>query len=380
MLTIKGKSNSKKPTRNIKEKYKALFILHGLGDTIGFKNGEWEIMRKDVTLDIVNEFIYQFITLGGVNGIDLTDWNVSDDTLYHMATAKAMLKYDGKIDANFNKHHKLAMLDIFKQIDDEENKKGINIRYTGYTTDKYIEKFTDKTDASHQPYDPESGGNGCAMKMLCVGACLHKKDQLNELIDVSIRIGKMTHNSPIGFLGGLNSALFTMFAIEGVPISKWGFELIKILSSKQVKKHVDFESLDEMNDYLTFIKQWKKYLKSRFKEGKLVITKSHTNMMLRIKYYHELLVKTTSSDAIGESGFGACIMAYDCLLDSGGYWEKLIMYSGMHPGDSDTTCAIAGGWFGAIYGFSDTPKNLIEKLEYVDKLKNLGRDIYEKYH
>ena len=43
-----------------KEKYIYTMILHALGDTIGFKNGEWEFNfgKKNITLDMTLELVF----------------------------------------------------------------------------------------------------------------------------------------------------------------------------------------------------------------------------------------------------------------------------------------------------------------------------------
>lgn len=362
------------------KRYEAMFVLHSLGDTIGFRNGYWEMNHKSVmTLDIVNEFLYEFISLGGINGLDISDWKASDDTLYHIATAKSMLKYKGNINKKFILNVKNEIIKQYNFMADELNGK-IFDRYPGINTVKYVSKFTEKTDASHHPYDAKSGGNGCAMKLLCIGACLYGKKRRDELIDVSIRIGKMTHNSPIGFLAGLNTALFVAFSLENIDINKWPMELLKILKSGKVKNHIDKNSIDEMSDYLTYMKHWKSYIDTRFEDNKPITAKSQANLMLRIKYYHESFVRNTPAHRMGESGYAACIMAYDSLIDSDSHWEKLVVYSAMHPGDSDTVCAIAGGLFGIHYGYSDTPEVLLNNMEFSKDLKHISQQIYEMYY
>jgi len=73
-------------------------------------------------------------------------------------------------------------------------------------------------------------------------------------------------------------------------------------------------------------------------------------------------------------------MAYDSLLDSDGKWEKLVIYAGLHLGDSDTVCAIAGFLFGLVYGMADVPKNNLAYLEYYDELIDLAKLIFQKYY
>ena len=50
-------------------------------------------------------------------------------------------------------------------------------------------------------------------------------------------------------------------------------------------------------------------------------------------------------------------ISYDALLGSGDNWNELCYRGALHGGDSDSTGAIAGAWFGALYGFEGVPEN-----------------------
>lgn len=366
-------------TNIIKNKYNAVFILHALGDTLGFKNGDWEFnYNKEQNLESVFNFIYEFIELGGVNGINLKDWLISDDTLYHMGIGNAMLKFKGKIDDKFKLELKDNLILIHNRIMQDDKTKNI-LRYPGIATEKYIEKFTEKSDENTFPYDKLSGGNGAAMRNLCIGLVFHDSKDLNNLIDVSIISSKLTHNSPIGFLAGLTSAYFISLAISNIHMYKWVPMLIKLLESDYIKKYIDFNHNEIFLDYITFIRLWKKYYDTKFSNEEPLQLRIFKNFMFRIKYYFLNFVQNTNADFIGGSGICCMIMAYDSLIDCDGKWEKLIFYAILHPGDSDTIGAIAGGLYGAVYGFGDVPEHMMAYLEEKKELENLGNTFFNKF-
>lgn len=358
-----------------------IFLLHALGDTIGFKNATWEFNYKnddeDETLDVVSEFIYEFIDLGGVNGIDLKDWIISDDTLYHMAIGKSMLNYNGKVDDEFILNVKNNLIEMHNRMDIEEKTSGI-FRFPGKTTSKYIQKFTETQDARHYKYDPMTGGNGAALRSLCIGIALYKEEQIDELIDVSIQTGKMTHNSPTGFLAGFTIAYFISLAMRNINIIKWPFMMLELLESDKIKKYINMTNNGEMFDYVEYIRYWRRYIDTRFVNEKPVKLRSTSNMMFRVRYYFDNFVRDTKATIIGGSGYCAVIMAYDAVLDCDGKWEKLIFYAILHPGDSDTTGAIAGGMYGALYGYGDVPKNMMCCIEEKDTIIDIANKMYQK--
>ena len=172
-------------------------------------------------------------------------------------------------------------------------------------------------------------------------------------------------------------------AIQQINILKWPFLLIDLLESEKIKTIVNPESkiknTDEFSDYLEYIRHWKKYIDTRFVDDKPIKSRSTGNMIFRIKYYYENFVKHTNADFIGGSGFCAMIMAYDAILDCDGKWEKLIFYAMLHPGDSDTVGAIAGGIYGALFGFGDVPEKMLCCIEKKDLLINMGNNFYDKF-
>ena len=128
----------------------------------------------------------------------------------------------------------------------------------------------------------------------------------------------------------------------------------------------------------------------RFSNGKLLKTASHRNLIFRTKFFYDFKYNYTfESDpvksafkynTIGGSGVTGVLMAYDALLDAGNNWEKLIYYSMLHVGDSDTVGAIAGGLYGAMYGLEGVPKNLLENIEKKKEIIEMANKIFKLFN
>jgi len=361
---------------NAEDKIKAIMILHALGDTIGFKNGDWEFnYGNDInidTIDYVNELIYEFIDLGGVNGIDLKNWKVSDDTFLHIAVTKSLLEYNGKIDKTFINVIKNNMKkEVKSMLNDKIN------RYVGLVTEKSVTNFTDDFDARNEEFNMNAGGNGAAMRNLSIGIFFHNDE--DKMTELSILSSMTTHNNPIGYLAGYTSSLFIYLAMNNVPIKKWAYILIENLKSKKIKsysKKIHKNNEERIYSYYEYIKYWQKYIDTKFDDkGYPVKSKSFSNPMHRLRYFndnfHKIDENSYQNSLIGSSGYLCMIMAYDAVLQCDGKWEKLIVYSMLHSGDSDTIGAIAGGIYGSIYGFGDVPKHMLKHIERADEIYDL---------
>lgn len=403
------------------EIYKAIMMLHALGDTIGFKNGEWEFnyLKKDLSYKTTLEIVFDFISLGGITMIDLKNWFVSDDTLIHMAVTKTLLDINTDInDENYIEIFKENIIKALQEIIKDEEKditlyseKTNDVRYlkekkikkfrgVGLTTVSSVQAWEEKNNISIKT----SGGNGVAMRSLCIGAFYHKEEDLDKLIKFSIETGRLTHPSPIGFLGGLTSAYFTHLALNKVDLYDWAFLLLKLVESDKVLKYISNNSHDEIIGYRRFISLWKKYIDLRFKKNnekgekdkknnnyEPIFTNSNKNLIWRSKFFHDFTMQydefyneKIKDDhyfiTIGGSGVTVMLMAYDALLDANESWEKLIYYAMLHLGDSDTVGSIAGGLYGAMYGFKNVPERLLDNLEKKEELIELSQKLYKKTH
>lgn len=362
-------------SKDIEDKYIATMLLHALGDTIGFKNGDWEFFKDNTVYGATLEKLYEFIDLGGINDIDLENWIVSDDTILHMAIARSLILGYGdlkELEDNTAKHIVRAV-DAMKR--DEENKKN---RYVGNAVAKHVDMIHSGSDWRKFEFDKYGGGNGSAMRSNCIGLAFFGEENRSKLIEYSIMSSKITHVNPIGWLGGLSVALMTAFAMEKNHLYKWIPKMLEILESKEVKKYLDFKNSEETNAFEQFTQCWKSYYDARFSNGKPTKDKSQKNLIQRLVFYNNIF-EVYPMGKMGTSGYSAVIVAYDCLIDADNQWEKLVIYAMVNNFDTDTIGAIAGGLFGTIYGLEKIPKNNLKHIEFGDKLIKMGKLLYKKY-
>ena len=381
-------------TNNKKDKYIALFLLHALGDTIGYNNSLWEfnlLNDNDMGSSIMSilkatiEIISDFISKGGISMIDLKGWNVSDDTLINYETARFILDCDFDKDNIVKEEDIIKLKNNLKKMYKQEKKNKIE-RGFGLMTATAILQWTDTQDQRHKSYNVNSGGNGCSMRTLPIGLRFYKDDDIDKLINSSIISSMITHNSPIGYLAGLASAYFVKLAINKVDINLWPFLLIELYESEKVKKYINKDDDNIYYDYRTTVRIWKKYVEMFFSDKKEKLhLKTSSNIIVRVKTMIELNesieynIKHPTFMA-GGNGPTSVIMAYDGLCDSDGNWEKLMYYTMLHGGDSDTVGAIAGGLYGIVYGYNNVPSRLLDNLEMKKELIEIGEKLYEKYN
>lgn len=359
----------------IKEKYIATMLLHAVGDTIGFKNGDWEFYHLDQPIqNLVLEKLYEFINLGGINDINLKNWRISDDTILHHAIAKSLLSTYNSMDELENNTVGKMCNAYNKMLDDKHNDKD---RYMGESIARKIAMINDKKNWREFEFDPLGGGNGVAMRSNCIGLAFFGEENRNKLIQYSIMSGRITHVNPIGWLGGLSTALFTAFVLENVHIYKWIPKMLKIIGDERVKKYLNADNRNELNAYYQFVNMWKSYFETRFSNNIPIVNKTHIDVVQRAIFYNNLFSEDNFSNKT-HSGYAAVIIAYDCLLDAQDSWEKLIIYSILNT-DSDTVCSIACALFGTLYGLEKIPIKNMEFIENKDKTIKIGTNLYRKY-
>lgn len=232
-------------------------------------------------------------------------------------------------------------------------------------------------------YSPAGGGCGAAMRTMCIGLLLYKESQLDDLIAISTEAGRCTHNHPTGFLGGVVAALFTSYAVRGVPVLTWGHRFLteaypKCLEYMKTSKPEYWDSYDNAS-LSYFADKWTYLLDLRglncpdakeatYPEG------FKTEVKQREKFY---AAKTFAfSGWAGSSGHDSVMLAYDALVGCGNQWIDFLNWGALHGGDSDSTAAIGAAWFGALYGLHGVPSNHTDQVEWKSEITSLASQIF----
>ncbi|XP_071497275.1 ADP-ribosylhydrolase ARH1-like [Diadema antillarum] len=349
-------------------RYKAAMLLSGVGDAMGYRSGSWEF-------NFVGADIHKEVTaLGGVTKlkVKLPAFPVSDDTVLHLATARALLS------------GKPVGEKLFLELAGEyyQGSKDMSGRAPGGTTLSSISKFKLSRPGGYiVPFNKRGGGCGAAMRAMCIGLRFPRPEQLPDLIAVSVEAGRMTHNHPTGYLGSFAAALFTSLAIQNVAITRWGSHLLNSLGDvMKYIKSVGRDVTENEKAWSYFTDKWQGYLKERgldksVEEGKepTVMFPEKYGVVERDAFYNSVSFRGWG----GSSGHDAPMIAYDALLGCDGSWEELCHRGMLHGGDNDSTGVMAGCWWGALYGMEGVPKCNYENLEYGNKLEECGEKLYK---
>nr|QFG74600.1 MAG: ADP-ribosylglycohydrolase [Megaviridae environmental sample] len=357
------------------EKSRSALVLGSYLDTLGFNNGIWEFNfnYKVNTLYsanmVTNHIVHHFFALGGYS-INISKWNASDDTILMLATMRACMKGD-KIEYYINEYIKILPL--------LEQKK----RYSGINTINTLNLLKKTKNLDKIPFSNKMGGNGAAIRTAYIG--LHYFDNLDKLIEMSIQSSRLTHNYPMGFLGGFVTALFTSYAYKNIKPWKWCDKLLELYESGKINNFLKttniYEKYNKVKD--DFWSYWYKYRENRLskfylKPKEFLYAADRTNDL--INYCPEFQFSDDKNyNYYGSSGVSATIIAYDSLLLSivsdtkivnldeniiKYSFENLIYFSTLHFGDNDSIGCIAGCWFGALTGFKYYDSKIAEQLEF----------------
>jgi ADP-ribosylarginine hydrolase len=367
------------------EQITACLIYASLFDTIGFGNGNVEfnynidINFKDKTyiMPINNYISTEYFFNGGYKNLDYNKLLASDDTILLMATTNALINGGGE------QNYINAYLDVFNKYYIKDNDK----RYFGLQTIEsltYLNKFA-KSNKKNESFikniqiSKKMGGNGASIRTATIG--IKYFNDIDKIIQESLIASRITHNYYIGYLGGVVSALFTSWAYQKISPFLWIAKLIELYENKIINKNINLDNNNEIDDYFY---NWIKYKEIRFdsliKNNKFI--QPYHVFEIIAQFNPEYTTNNFTFNKIGSSGLDSVIFAYDSLImssvsDSKFNFESLIYFGCLHIGDSDSTGAILGAWYGAYSGFNDFEKSIINKMEFSKELLDISNKLYK---
>jgi ADP-ribosylglycohydrolase len=365
-----------------KNKVEGSLYISSFLETFGFFNTKWEFnygSKIDTIKDgiIMNHiFIHDFTMLGGFELIDITKLNSSDDTILMLATCEAVNNGGGEV--NYIKSY----LKYYEELKKEK-------RQSGNATLSSLEKIRLTKSIKSIQYSTSHGGNGCAIRTAPIG--LKYWNDYNKVCEEALIASLVTHNNPIGYLGGIVSALFTAYGVNNINPFKWSENLIKLHKenyfTKLVSKYSEQNVEKEINEYFLY---WDKYNESRLSKMKYrnlpIFINPNYKIIDLLKYTPiQYQTKMNGFDKMGGSGLEAVILAYDNLLLSAKPdnksnpqvniinpefdWYTLFFNNVFFFGDNDSIGAISGAWYGAFLGIDKFPLDKIKDLEFYKELK-----------
>lgn len=178
---------------------------------MGYKNGSWQFNTSST---LIHKEMMALTANKGPLAIKISlDWKYSDDTVMHIATAKAL-----------SLSKPTESIPVIAQRIAKEYKVCAGCmagRAPGKTCMKALSIIDQQASNWNKiPFSElKGGGCGAAMRAACIGLYLFKDKA--KLIGLAIQAGRITHHNPIGYLGSMIAAYFTALALERVPPESW---------------------------------------------------------------------------------------------------------------------------------------------------------------
>uniref|UniRef100_A0A672HJT5 Inactive ADP-ribosyltransferase ARH2 n=1 Tax=Salarias fasciatus TaxID=181472 RepID=A0A672HJT5_SALFA len=338
-------------------KFKAGMVLGAVGDALGYKKGKWEncISGKKIQEELAS--------LGGLGTLKLDpdNWPLSDAVLMHMTTAEALITGTFTSWLVLVRLYVDAMVSLQGRAPDPSTVEGcVHLKPRNYLL------------AWHTPFNEKGSGFGAAAKAMCVGMRYWQPERLENLVEVSIEVGRMTHNHPTGFLGSLTTALFASYATQGKPVVTWGRELMKVIprAEEYCKK-----TIRHMEHWFYFEAKWQFYLEEREIENE-----GQNKPVFPERYdpdeTDKVYKRWSSEGRAGWRGHDCPMIAYDALLAAGSDWAELCKRAMFHGGESEATGLVAGCLYGLMHGLGQVPSGLYKDLDKRARLEELGEALF----
>lgn len=363
-----------------------------IGDIIGFDNFKLindsrNINNNNQAVRLSNQTIYSiinFISKGGYTGSNLRKKIYSNNIIFLLSVYDCIKDSIGKENEIIIDNVINNIIDFYKN-DNKRKDRAYENRIA-----KILNRLMDNNlNWKYSSYSDKSLSFEPSVRCIPIGFFYQGKKNFDSLVNISINSSRITHNNAISYLSGFMSAFFCALAIENKHPSLWLSKIIELFQDGTVDSYIKkfITDKDELNlhikdkDFFLFCLLSYQNFRFEFKNNKWNFLSSNNTsngnhkifkyLDIRIKMFHEMFNKKMSNYFNpGFFGIDSVLIAYDAVLESEGNFEKLIYNSMLHSGLSHTTGCIAGAFFGAYYGNSNLPYNLL----------NLDKDILDNFN
>lgn len=331
---------------------------------ITLKVNENKYVNFDDAAEIYIHYISYFINNGGMNNFEFNKYLYPSNINYVVAMNNIL---------NENKNKKKLFIDIKKNIkktfDDEINKK-YKLKILKRNDNNYdgdldmTENALDKINIDDDDYVGEKNNNylsDLCIRIACLGVYFYKESQHDELINLTVKIIKLTHNNVISILSGITAVFFVVYAMKKINIILWIDMILDLLENNVSKKYINLDDNTNLIEYANFMKIFYEYKNSRFFDKKIKLSRSDESLLYKIKFFNKY--RCENSMYLGQDVINCLIMSYDTLLLCGDNVEKIIYYSHLIPGIMFSVNGYLGFLFGIMYGINNIPKNMIKFIE-----------------
>ena len=342
-----------------KDKYRGCLIGGAAGDALGYA-----VEFSDVAK------IFEKYGENGITEYELTDGvaQISDDTQLSLFTANGLVYaqatciFAGIGIPEYIKWVRYAYLEWYKtQTEQFPLTEGDNLMWIVNNPELFSQRSPGRTclsaikdGANGEIENPinDSKGSGGVMRVAPVGLCLHVNTKAFRLFFTSLgaEVAALTHGHELGYI----PAAALVHIIQLLTHSDDATIEYSVGNMKEVIKQL-FASAQHLDNFIDLIDK--------------AIELSGKNMK--------------DADAIKQLGEGwvaeeAIAIAIYCALKYSDDFEKALIASVNHGGDSDSTGAITGNIMGARLGLENIPQKFIDNLELKDIIIELADDLFNE--
>lgn len=195
-----------------------------------------------------------------------------------------------------------------------------------------------------------SKGCGSVMRVAPIGLFFNKGYSLHEIGKYGAMAGAITHGHPLGIIPCY---------VLTIIINKLTYTTLNIEEAVN----------DAINEFKTNFNIFNKQDSEYF----ITLMKKAINLAHKKFISDENAIKELGEGWVAEEALAIAI--YSSIKYSNNF-EKAIICSVNHRGDSDSTGAITGNIIGTYLGFDKIPNHFIDNLELSDVIQEIAEDLY----